>query len=92
MFKKTKEFFKDMFLRIEPSEDTHYIYLSFDFKQVVEYDVVILDPSPEDAAKVLNEKCSEGWEVMHSYAADRVILRRVSTKLIYPKRETNESK
>lgn len=92
MFKKIKEFYETFLKPIKPLP--YAPYYPFDFpptKQVVEYDVVILDPNPEETARILNEKHTLGWEVVDSYAPYRVILRRVSSVLVYPKGQNNES-
>jgi hypothetical protein len=43
---------------------------------MIEYEVIILDPSPYDAAVALNELASMGWEVVGAYYENRIILRR----------------
>ena len=88
MFKKIKEFYKMFF---EPVELPPYHWDLPSIKEVVEYDVIILDPNPEEAARVLNEKHTVGWEVVDSYAAYRVILRRVRSVLVYSRGQNNES-
>jgi hypothetical protein len=40
------------------------------------YKVIILDPSPEDAEKELQDWTSKGFKVVGVYCEDRIILRK----------------
>lgn len=43
---------------------------------MIEYEVIILDPSPDDAASALNDLAALGWTIVGSYADDRIIISR----------------
>jgi hypothetical protein len=47
---------------------------------MVEYQVLILEPSPSDAVDQLNIMAAEGWHVVGVAHEDRVIMERIPRK------------
>lgn len=89
IYKKIKDWFW-----CKPEQESRraaFDYLFLPSIDVHEYDVVILDPNPENAIKQLTEKRLDGWTVVQTYCENQIILERMKRVYIKTRGENNES-